>query len=84
MATLTRLADHQAKHRRVPSSLPPLIFPDGDPISDPAPMSSLVSSARSSGFTPEELEECGFRWLPAAMRSRRFRPHLKAVPAVAG
>ena len=82
-ATIHEIADYEGKHRRVPSSLPLVNFPDGDPISEPvlSPMSSGVSSARSSGFTPEELEECGFRWLPAAMRSRRFRPHLKAVPA---
>ena len=83
MPKITRMSDHQAKHRRVPSSLPLVNFPDGDPISEPSPtpMSSLVSSARSSGFTPEELEECGFRVLPAAMRSPWFRHYLKVVPA---
>ena len=72
-ARVTRLADHQAKHRRVPSSLPPLNFPGNDPISIPL---------LDAGWTPELLEECGFRVLPAAMRLvRRSRPHLRAVPA---
>jgi len=44
----------------------------------------IASAALDAGFTPEFLEECGFRWLPAAMRAPWFRRHLKAVPAVAG
>ena len=69
-AKITRLADHEPKHRAASSSPAPL-FP-GD----------IASAALDAGFTPEFLEECGFWRLPAAMRARRrFRLHLKVVPA---
>lgn len=44
-----------------------------------ARLSSLVASAWASGFTPEFLEDCGFRVLPAAMRALPRPRHLQAV-----
>ena len=43
------------------------------------PMHALVASAWASGFTPEFLEECGFRVLPAAMRALPRPRHLRVI-----
>lgn len=63
MATIHEMSDHTPKHRRAPSSLPPLNFPGSDPLSDPYP-AFLSDPDRAARFTQILGGELASRGLP--------------------